>query len=116
MIARWSLAARTRPGWIVWRRDGAGIVASGSGRDHGGHHCHGRDNAFDRLTPREERRLAWFANAYHAEAAFGADDGKRWAFARYLAETRRLTETADSGTVQDDGDFGRSWSTPHRAT
>ena len=44
------------------------------------------------LTAHEVLRLTRWAHAYRAESAFGAVDGKRWAFARYLVETRRLNE------------------------
>jgi hypothetical protein len=44
------------------------------------------------LTAQEITQLTRWAVAYHAEAAFGAEDGKRWAFARYLCQTGRLSE------------------------
>ncbi len=44
------------------------------------------------LTAEELTRLARWANAYRAEASYGADDGKKWEFARYLVETGRLNE------------------------
>jgi hypothetical protein len=44
------------------------------------------------LTPLEVSRLARWSNAYRAESVFGAVEGRRWAFAKYLVETRRLNE------------------------
>jgi hypothetical protein len=51
-----------------------------------------RTDAASQLTDAELTRLARWANAYRAEAVYGAEDGKRWAFARYLVETGRLNE------------------------
>jgi hypothetical protein len=53
---------------------------------------HNRRNPSENLTPHEMMRLARWASAYHAETAFGAEDGKKWAFARYLSDTRRINE------------------------
>jgi hypothetical protein len=44
------------------------------------------------LTVVELERLADWAEAYRAEAMYGAQDGKKWAFARYLRKTHRLSE------------------------
>ncbi len=44
------------------------------------------------LTAQEIKQLTRWAIAYHAEAAYGAEDGKKWAFARYLSVTRRINE------------------------
>ncbi len=50
-----------------------------------------------KLTAQEIKQLTWWAIAYHAEAAYGAEDGKKWAFARYLCMTRRINEDEPSG-------------------
>jgi len=47
---------------------------------------------FANLSVEELIRLARWASAYGAEAVHGAEDGKKWAFARYLLHTRRLNE------------------------
>ena len=49
-----------------------------------------------RLTQEELVRLTRWKWAYEAESAFGADDGKRWAFARYLRRSGRLSESAQA--------------------
>jgi len=57
-----------------------------------GRRVHDRAGPFANLTLEELLRLARWASAYHAEAIHGAEDGKRWVFARYLLHTRRLNE------------------------
>lgn len=56
------------------------------------HHRQRRRSPADDLTPHEMMRLARWASAYHAEVAFGAEDGKKWAFARYLSDSGRINE------------------------
>lgn len=57
-----------------------------------GQPVHDRAGPFADLSVDELLRLARWASAYHAEAIHGAEDGKRWVFARYLLHTRRLNE------------------------
>jgi hypothetical protein len=44
------------------------------------------------LTRAELIRLARWSEAYRAEAMYGAEDGKKWAFARFLKNTHRINE------------------------
>lgn len=46
----------------------------------------------DILTPAERLRLTRWSEAYRAEAVYGAEDGNKWAFARYLRLSGRLSE------------------------
>jgi len=45
------------------------------------------------LTAQEIRQLTRWAISYHAEAAYGGEDGKKWAFARYLCQTGQISES-----------------------
>jgi hypothetical protein len=71
----------------------------------------GRNQPSDNLTAEELTRLARWANAYRAEAIYGADNGKRWEFARYLVETGRLSEelVRDAAASAHDDVELRSW-------
>jgi hypothetical protein len=62
-----------------------------------------RTDPADHLTAEELKRLARWAQAYRAEAEYGAENGKKWGFARYLVETGRLNE--DFGVAHPETEY-----------